>query len=397
MLPVLLAARVVPKGGEIFDRSSSFLFLPFSLLIGHYAVRFWWHEPRQHSPGHGWTHWYAGGGRRAASLMFVGGYILGSGPTWSRLPGPYLVSADSRSMDSEMLAAVAWSRDNLQPGSRIGADRVNSTVFAAEAGVWPMVEKPRPGYSFAVLRRRLGPRRPRSRASAIALPLRRPANGRQNSHLGAYFVTGETSEIQQLTDWELTKFDSVPGIAVVYRHGPISIYDLKGIGVQELRNGWYGETPNVTLLTQLAVGLLGGFLVGLTLHSRLRPRLGAMARRWYEYAGPALTLPIVLAAATLLSITLLLLHIWLTPRLSRRCRSGAVDQPAIGCRAGAHRVGAGAVATGRCRGRCWPSRLPGFSPSRPSAPPSATSSECRKSWTILPRFMFRPAGTGAPK
>ena len=80
---------------------------------------------------------------------------------------------------------------------------------------------------------------------------------------------------QQLTDWELTKFDSVPGIAVVYRHGPISIYDLKGIGVQELRSGWYGETPPVTLLTQLAVGLLGGLLVGLTLHSRLRPRLAA--------------------------------------------------------------------------------------------------------------------------
>jgi len=99
----------------------------------------------------------------------------------------------------------------------------------------------------------------------------------------------------------------------LYRHGPVSMYDLKGLGVQELRNGWYGETPTVSLVTQLAVGLLGGLLVGLTLHSRLRPRLGALARQWYEDAGPALTLAIVLAGATLLSITLLLLHIWLTP------------------------------------------------------------------------------------
>ncbi len=31
-------------------------------------------------------------------------------------------------------------------------------------------------------------------------------------HLGAYFFSGETPGIQQLTDWELTKFDTVPGI-----------------------------------------------------------------------------------------------------------------------------------------------------------------------------------------
>ncbi len=76
LLPVLLAARVVPKGGEIFDRSSSFLFLPFSLLMGHYAVRFWWHEPRRSRPG---GRWRAPAGRAVAvalaALMFVGGYI----------------------------------------------------------------------------------------------------------------------------------------------------------------------------------------------------------------------------------------------------------------------------------------------------------------------------------
>ena len=115
LLPVLLAARVVPKGGEIFDRSSSFLFLPFSLLMGHYAVRFWWHEPRRSRPG---GRWRAPAGRAVAvvlaALMFVGGYILGSGPAWSRLPGPYLVAADSRSMDAETLAAVDWARETCR-------------------------------------------------------------------------------------------------------------------------------------------------------------------------------------------------------------------------------------------------------------------------------------------
>jgi hypothetical protein len=313
MLPVLLAARVVPKGGEIFDRSSSFLFLPFSLLLGHYAVRFWWHEPRPRRK------WRPSAERVLAvvanSLLFVGGYLLGSGPTWSRLPGPYLVAADSRSMDSETLAAVAWAGDNLQPGSRMAADRVSATLFAAKAGVWPVVDRSRgidpPSLYFA-------DDWGKSQADlAKGLQLRYLYVDRRMAdelpHLGAYFFTGETPEIQQLTDWELTKFDSVPGIAVVYRHGPISIYDVKGIGVQELRSGWYGETPTVSLLTQLAIGLLGGLLVGLTLRSRLGPRLSAWARRWYGYAGPSLTLATLLAAATLLSITLLLLRIWLTP------------------------------------------------------------------------------------
>ena len=78
--------------------------------------------------------------------MFVGGYVLGSGPTWSRLPGPYQVAADSRSMDSETLAAVKWARDNIQPGSRIGADRVSATLFASEARLWPVMKR----YDFDV-------------------------------------------------------------------------------------------------------------------------------------------------------------------------------------------------------------------------------------------------------
>jgi hypothetical protein len=41
--------------------------------------------------------------------------------------------------------------------------------------------------------------------------------------------------------------------------------------------------------------------------------LGTWALHWYRYAGPALTLATLLAAATLLSINLLLLRIWLTP------------------------------------------------------------------------------------
>ncbi|BBZ79185.1 hypothetical protein MANY_45220 [Mycolicibacterium anyangense] len=315
LLPVLMAARVVPKGGEIFDRSSSFLFLPFSLLVGHYAVRFWWHEPR-HAPTA--ARWRSGTARITAivlaSLMFVGGYILGSGATWSRLPGEYLVSADSRSMDSETLAAVEWARQNLPPGSRMSADRVNETLFAARAGLWPILKRRDADVPSLYFADDWGEK---ETETARILQLRYLYVDRrwaeQLPHLGSYFFKGETPEVQQLTDWELTKFDTVPGITLLYRHGPTSLYDLKGLGVQELRNGWYGQTPTVTVVTQLAVGLLGGLLIGLTLHSGLRPRLGALARGWYSDAGPALSFATIVAGLTLFSIALLLLGIWLTP------------------------------------------------------------------------------------
>lgn len=66
-----------------------------------------------------------------AAAAFVGGYVLGSGPSWARLPGPYMAAADTRSMDAEALAAVKWSREALPAGSRIAADRVSSDLLAA--------------------------------------------------------------------------------------------------------------------------------------------------------------------------------------------------------------------------------------------------------------------------
>jgi hypothetical protein len=217
-------------------------------------------------------------------------------------------------MDSETIAAVDWARDNLPPGSRMSADRVNETLFASKAGLWPILKRGEADVPTLYFNDDWG--KTQTEAARI-LHLRflyvdrRWAEALPN--LGSYFFNGETPELRQLTDWELTKFDGVPGIELLYRHGPVSMYDLKGLGVQEMRNGWYGETPSVSLVRQLAVGLLGGLLVGLTLHSRLRPRLGTVARQWYEDAGPALTLATVLAGAILLSITLLLLNIWLTP------------------------------------------------------------------------------------
>ena len=315
-VPLLLAARVVPKGGEIYDRSNSFLFLPFALYVASFAAWFLWREP--HQPGFRRD-------RRSmtvrlaavalASAAFLGGYILGGGPNWARLPGPYMAAADTRSMDAETLAAVKWSGENLAAGSRIAADRVSSVLLAAQAGLWPVMKGPN-GIDVAALYVADSWGLPET-DKAVAMRLRYLYVDRrlaaEKPHYGSYFFQGETGEGKQFTAQQLSKFDSVPGISVVYRHGPVSIYDLKGLGFAELRSGWFGTTPQVRVATELAVGTLCGLLIALLLRSRIGPLIRAEASALWRSAGPALTGATALAAVCLVSINMVITHVWLTP------------------------------------------------------------------------------------
>jgi hypothetical protein len=322
-IPVLLAARVVPKGVEIFTRSSSFLFLPLSFVLVNYMGRLdWWHmgrlpdrppqefgpEPKRH------ILWQVLA-TALASVVFLGGYVLGSGPAWMRLPGPYMPAADSRSMDPETLAAVHWAAESLPPGSRIGADRVSATLFASEARLWPVYEGldgvKTPDlyvpYTWGL----------EETDMASALKVRylyvdlRLADGLPA--FGDYFAGGEANEGKQLTTLQLAKFDRVPGIKIVYRHGPVSIYDLKGLGLTEYRNGWMGEPPVLRPVDQVAIGLTVGLFLAWIMGSRFWPRITAQAAVLRGAFGPADTAAVLLATTGLVSTALLLLHLWLTP------------------------------------------------------------------------------------
>ncbi len=337
MIPVTLAARVIPKGGELFDRGSSFLFFPLSLTVAIFALRMWWpdsRDPPLRPPGRlvaglraivlaastrlglRGRPWVA---RLAviimASGMFVAGFVLGGGPFWARLPGPYLVAADTRSMDAEVLAASEWARDALPSGSRIVGDRVGSDLLAAKAGVWPVMKgngvNAPPLYfadQFGLTEQDIV----RSLRLRFLYVDRRLAT--HLPHFGSYFESGEPGDGKLLlTDAQLAKFDNVPGIKQIYRHGPISIYDLKDLGVPEQRNGWYGETPRVGLAEQLVLGAVFGLLFAFIPRSRIWPRVVRTVRRLRRAAGPALTGAIAFAGAGVVSAMLLLLGIWMTP------------------------------------------------------------------------------------
>ncbi|MGB8407791.1 MAG: hypothetical protein WCE30_27370 [Mycobacterium sp.] len=322
-IPLLFGARVVPRFGELGDRASTFTYLAFSLFaaVGLEQWRRRLTDQMQSRAKHrvrlNRRYLLVGLGVRAivvalAAGVFVGGYLLGSGAAWARLPGHYLPGADGRSVDAEMLAVADWARDALPAGSRVAADRMTSTLLSSRAGMWPVSSEPG-GLDLASLYQAddWGPPQTEmaSRANLRYLFVDDRIVGEKPYDLG-YF--DETTHVL-LTRRQLAKFDLVPGIVEVYRHGPISVYDLRGVGVPEQRAGWMGTTHSLNLATQMVIGLSLGF-VGVALwRTDIGKALVGAARSLHAAAGTSLAFASGVAALCVVSVVMLLARIWLGP------------------------------------------------------------------------------------
>jgi hypothetical protein len=316
MIPILFAARIMPSWGSLGDRFLTFLYLPLSVLIAAGAIRWSRGLPQLNIAQRNQLKLF----RRVAVLLatgvFIGGHLMGSGPDWARLPGRYLVSADDRSMDSETLAAVHWAVNGLPLGSRIGADRVSSVLLASEAGLWPVMQDdhgftPTPDLYFSDKWGARELKAVRHMHLRYLFVDRRWSN--ELPHLGSYFYKGEMPGPQKLTRAELTKFDNIAGVHAVYRHGPIVIYDTSGLGVPELRSIWYGNAPSMSIPGQLLIGLLAGVAFVAIARTRARSFIINKAKSLHGAAGPSLTYAVLLSALCLISIMMLLAHVWLGP------------------------------------------------------------------------------------
>ena len=167
----------------------------------------------------------------ALLIIFVGNVIVGAGPTWTRMPGPYLVEADMRSMNVESVLAAQWARATLGPGNRFAADRDNRLTLATYGDqtiitdlndgidVSPLFTASTFGAADIALLRRAHIR--------YVLVDRRLTTGLP--HVGVYFEQNEPqsyTRTQPLALGPLTKFDAAPLVNCVYDSGDILIYDL---------------------------------------------------------------------------------------------------------------------------------------------------------------------------
>ena len=222
--PLTLVARFSPLGAEVASRTPEYLFLGIAPVIGLSLARLAY-------KGRAGAFQMVG----AAAVMIVltlGGVLVGM-PDWSRLPGPYLVSADGRSVDAQGVSAASWTLDKLGPDNNFASDRVNRLLLSAygqqqvvttyvtgipvrklfldpELGKTEMQIAQKAQVDYVLTDQRL----------TTSLPV-----------VGHYFDRGEEVVVgihdSPLDPDLLAKFDRAPQISRIFDGGDIQIYDMR--------------------------------------------------------------------------------------------------------------------------------------------------------------------------
>lgn len=121
--PVLLVARFSPTASDIGERASTFVAMAMAVVIA------------------AWLAGRALGPKPivavAGVVLVLGGTILGGGPDWQRVPGPYLAGAEQRSVDGTTVSFARWSARHLPEGSIIASDLTVNRVLPDFVDITP--------------------------------------------------------------------------------------------------------------------------------------------------------------------------------------------------------------------------------------------------------------------
>lgn len=225
--PISQIFRLTNFGFELSDRAAAFLFISISCVLAIFIAHF---LPI-------WKRW---GWKQvsvisaAMVVLFLGGTILGAGPSWSILPGPYLVTADTRSIEPEGIHDATWALLYLGPNNRVATDRINQLLMSTlgdqylvtlqDSGVdvvpafFSLSMSP---YEIALLQQARVRYLVVDQRLSQSLPL-----------VGFYFEPGEPGSYQRTSPIDLealTKFNTLPQINREFDSGNIVIYDVGGL------------------------------------------------------------------------------------------------------------------------------------------------------------------------
>lgn len=215
--------RFTNFGSDFPDRVAAFLFIPIACVLAVLITQFWpaknlsWKQTSLITWG--------------IVILLLGGFILGNGPPKELLPGPYLVAADSSSIEPEGIQAATWTRLYLGPNNHIATDRTNQLlmgVFGDQYIVSPDRDKldeeavffstTLGSYGISVLQQ--------AHVRYLVIDLRL---SKALPHIGFYFDEGEPGAFDHTTPMSiaaLTKFNTIPQINRVFDSGDIVIYDV---------------------------------------------------------------------------------------------------------------------------------------------------------------------------
>lgn len=216
--PALPLARFSPTASEVADRASTFVGLGLALVVGI------WVASRSGQ--------LRGLVTAGAVVLVLGGTILGSGPDWQRVPGPYVAGAEQRSVDSEAVAVGEWAGTYLPAGSRIASDTTLDRVLPNFAPVLPVTGADGSVNTTPVFAARwltdaeLGLLR-EGEVDFVVVDTRLAG---QTVRSGSFFEAGSSFGPGAVTvdPVSITKFAITPGFDLVL-DGPIRVYDVRSL------------------------------------------------------------------------------------------------------------------------------------------------------------------------
>ena len=217
---ILVIRFAASNGSELSGRASTFVYVPSAFIA---AIGFRWfidRVPRLRANA------FIGAGLVGVLLMSVDGVVNSWPPSWERLPGPYQVGGVERSIGPEEIAVGNWLLAGLGPGNRIASDFGNDPMVGTYGYQNPIL-----GVSFLYLTPTYSPAVQREvYQQQIHYALVDLRLTRQLPASGEYFALDPYSGTYRrpLPPVDMTKFNTIPGVARVFDSGDIVIYDLYG-------------------------------------------------------------------------------------------------------------------------------------------------------------------------
>jgi hypothetical protein len=229
MLPLL---HLNNSTWEVADRLASFIFIGLAFVIGLGLAKTW-SNPNIFQV----QRWVF---MPALAVIICAGIIGGSHPA-ARLPGPYLVEADNRSVDSYGRSAADWAATYLGPRNNMAADRVQS-VLMGSFGQQTMIYGGSNGLNTSPIF--LAPQLKNSDFRNITINEIRylviDERITQGPPLfGYYFENWEQQVAPSRVPVDpamLDKFNHIPGVNRIFDNGNIRIYDIGGISIAQPTN-----------------------------------------------------------------------------------------------------------------------------------------------------------------
>jgi hypothetical protein len=221
--PASLALRFTTAGAETSQRASEFVFLSLAILGADWLVGL--RRPRFRPP-------------RAVAfvglLIVVAGGIVTGNPPISRLPGPYHVAAEQRSIEPEGKAAATWALVQLGPDNRLVADRTNAKLMGSLGLQYPVTSANQHlGTAWAMYAVTLGQTNldilRQGRIHYLVVDLRLTEDIPEYPYVFEQSEPGAGNHVNPMPLAAVRKWESFQGVTRIYDSGDIIVYDIGGL------------------------------------------------------------------------------------------------------------------------------------------------------------------------